>query len=407
MSTKKPATRTAFRWDALPHDKLCQRALASMTGARERSKEDSQKHVLTRRLPELDPGHHFRYVEIKCAWMVELLRGIRDMYRDYLEERGCRPLADMYWVVFRFAVIPNAVKVLQAAMLDYIVQSKINRVSFQRLFGMWLVPILPALPALASKETPWEIEARGIVASLTQEEDIMGFTRGLFSREGQRVIGSTKPWPTVLLGQMTFLEHLEKRQALWDSCYPWTECLSRLFDAAQGEVLFQGQGLGQDGHRAELTLTELSPFQEISYNHLQNMRSDTPSGKFRDELWIALLRELDQKRVPLDELDGKARKVRINLLKKGLSIGSWEECYNDKASAWLEDGERQSMKRAVTHSIQNAAKAAAHQKGKVWNMKATSPGDSKARVQNGRATLRPRLRAAKRAPVARRPSKRS
>ena len=96
----------AIRWVDIPHDELYQSAVNSLVrGSRERANEDALRHVLKRRLPELDRSDHGRYVEIECCKLVETLRAIRDEYRRYLEQQGCKPIAEMYWVVFRFGIV--------------------------------------------------------------------------------------------------------------------------------------------------------------------------------------------------------------------------------------------------------------------------------------------------------------
>jgi hypothetical protein len=373
VTTKEQAARRAIRWTDLPHDMLWQRSLLSMSsGSRERAYDDSVKHVLMRRLPKLVPSDHFRFIELECARIVELLRAVRDEYRAFLEKRGCKPITEMYWVVFRFGVIPYAVKILRATIFDYIVCARIDHVSWERLFGMWLLPGLSQSPRLHPKEIPWEVSAKGIINNLIHEQAFSEVLNGgLFGRAGQSIIGRMRPWPAVLLGQMTFVEHIEMRQELWDSSCPWTEGLARLFDVSQEELFFQARGLTEDGQRAELAFTKLSSFQRIAYRHVKNLRrGKAQSRNFGRDGWLAVLRELDQEKVCLDaQLDDKAKKVRNILLKKGHKIDSWEQCYNQRATASLEDGKVYSLKREVTHSIHNAAKAAAAQLGKVWNVK--------------------------------------
>src|SRR5438132_11239439 len=107
-------SRLPVRWTELPHQELYRRVLDAMAlGSRERASEDSLKHVLKRRLPELDRDDHRRYIEIECHKIVETLRAVRDEYRRYLQQEGCKPISEMYWVVFRFGVMQYAVSVLR------------------------------------------------------------------------------------------------------------------------------------------------------------------------------------------------------------------------------------------------------------------------------------------------------
>src|SRR5271154_2502733 len=90
---------TPIRWSEIPHKQLWIAADDALSlGSRARSSEAAIRHVLKRRLPNLDPADHNRYVELECARIVELLRSVRDEYRHYLEDRGAKPVAEMYWV---------------------------------------------------------------------------------------------------------------------------------------------------------------------------------------------------------------------------------------------------------------------------------------------------------------------
>lgn len=86
-----------IRWVEIPHDALYQSAVNSLIlGSRERANEDALRHVLKRRLPDLDREDHRRYVENECCRIVETLRAIRDEYRRYLERERCKPVGEMY-----------------------------------------------------------------------------------------------------------------------------------------------------------------------------------------------------------------------------------------------------------------------------------------------------------------------
>lgn len=115
-----------IRWVEIPHDALYQSAVNSLTlGSRERANEDGVRHVLKRRLPEHDPSDHRRYVEIECCKIVETLRAIRDEYRRYLEQKRCKPIAEMYWVVFRFGIVQYAVRLLREIASEYVISTKV------------------------------------------------------------------------------------------------------------------------------------------------------------------------------------------------------------------------------------------------------------------------------------------
>ena len=72
----------------LPHDMLWERVQFSMLPAsRARSETDAIWHILKRRLPQLDPQEHMKYIELECARIVEMLRAVRDEYRAYLSTK--------------------------------------------------------------------------------------------------------------------------------------------------------------------------------------------------------------------------------------------------------------------------------------------------------------------------------
>jgi hypothetical protein len=99
---------------------------AMSLGSPSRAAEDSLRFILKRRLPRKSPADHMRYIELEAARIVETLRHLRDEYRKHLEDQGCSPLAEMYWVVARYGVKDWAVMVLRSAALDYVAASMIG-----------------------------------------------------------------------------------------------------------------------------------------------------------------------------------------------------------------------------------------------------------------------------------------
>ena len=82
---------------------------------------------------------------------------------------------------------------------------------------------------------------------------------------------------------------------------------------------------------------------------------------------MALFRQLDEAQIPLaNALSGRARKVLMAMKKKGITINTWVDCYTTKATVILEDGKKYSLRREVTHAMQNAADAASRHLAKVW-----------------------------------------
>jgi hypothetical protein len=347
---------------------LWQNSLNAMAlGAREAASEDSIKHVLRRRLPKLDPTEHLRFVEIECQRVVETLRVIRDEYRAYLQQEGCKPISEMYWVVFRFAVIPYAVKVLRAAASDYVVSSQVGTKEWQTLYGYSWAGIGTLGDESRIKERVQSVQE--VMASLIREDTFQEvLTGGPFGRDGQVRLGRLRPAAEFRLGEMTLVETIKMRQELWDTCYPWTEGLARLFDAGQEELFLQQNTLSHEGRTAEAEFLSLTEFEKIVHKHLVDMRRrKTNSRNVGRDAWLSLLRELDERELPLDVgLEGKARLVLEAVRKNGNQVDRWEQCYNSKLQTSLDDGNIYHLKRETTHAIHNAAKRASYQLSKIW-----------------------------------------
>jgi hypothetical protein len=339
-------------------------------GSPARAAEDSLKYVLKRRLPKLDPTDHQRYVELECHRIVETLRVVRDVYRSYLEKEGCKPIAEMYWVVFRFAVIQYAIKALRAAASDYITSSRVGPTEWQSLYGYSLAFPLDPSDRKRREEEIFQESVHNQIAGLVTEETLRPvMTGGPFGREGQVLLARSRPAAEFQIGQVTLMDSIELRQELWDKCRPWTEGLAALFDASQEELFCQSGALSEDGRRAELKLVSLSDFERIAYKHLLDMRQGKVNSRnLGEDAWLVLLRELDKQKVDLEaELRGKAKRVLAAVRRKGHKIESWERCYDANLRASLDDRKMYGLRRQITHSIHNAAKKAAYQLAKIWN----------------------------------------
>lgn len=372
MSTRKTGPRQPICWESLPHDGLLQKALASMApGSRERAPEDSRKHALKRQLPKMEPSVHSQYVELECAWLVELLRAVRDEYRNHLKNRGCKS-PEVYWVVFRCGIVPYALKILRAKMFDYIMCSQVDRDTCRELFGVQ-IPAKVTPPYVSEREIPWHLDARQLIEVLISEDALRKIARGgPFGRDGQVFIARARPWSNWIQGNVTLVEHIKERQKLWDVCRPWTEGLARLFDVTQEELEFQYDELPEEGRREASKFVDLSPLERIVYRHLRELHGATKSRRYGDDCWIALTQELDRENIPLDELDPTARNLRLSLQRKHHQIDGWEQCLNDKAIASLEDGPAIKMKRATTHFLCNVLGAAEKKLGKRPPTKTTT-----------------------------------
>jgi hypothetical protein len=323
-----------------------------------------------------------KYVEITCARMVEFLRAIRDAYRTYLKEQGAKPLAEMYWVVCRCGVKDWAVMVLREAVFEYIRHCQIRSKDWDALFEF---PSPPESLLRESQNDPlWEPQNKRLPPTVHADtalskrigelvdRDVFddGWTGGPFGRDGQIELARSMFGMTLLTGPVTLSETFDRRQDLWDKCYPWTEGLAMLFDAAQEELFFQFDALGDDGRRAESLLLTLSPLQKILHKHTLGLRPGGGSTRsLGDDFWLPLFRELDENGILPDELTGNAKKVLTSVRKQRKPAGTFVECYQSKGSASLEDGKKpHPLRREVCHAIHGEVQKAKAQFAKIYPM---------------------------------------
>jgi hypothetical protein len=279
----------------------------------------------------------------------------------------------MYWVVFRFAMIPYAVKVLRNAASDYVINSHVNTGHWQALFCYSFATVASLGPDFRTREASkdnWQESVRETIAELVGEETFEHvLTGGPFGRDGQIYIGRQRPSFEFQIGEMTLIDTIKLRQDMWEECRPWTEGLATLFDVSQEELFLQSDALTQDGRRAEATFSSLSELEKIAYRYLAEIGRQNSGRSLGDGLWKMLLCELDEKDVLLDlELKGKAKQVLNAVRKRGHQIHTWNQCYDFKLRASLEDGRIYSLRREVTHALHNAAKKAAYQLSKIWKI---------------------------------------
>ena len=367
-------------WDALPHQKLWIAALDAMSlGSRERAAESSRLHVLRRRLPRLDPADHMDYVALVGARIVERLRAVRDQYREHLRARGAEPLVEMYAVVVRLGVKDWAVMALREAILDYVVDSQIKTKEWNPLYGPLSMDYGPLSTdphvKTIDKEPCATVQRNTLLVerlALLLKTDVfdLDMTGGPFGREGQVLLGRSRAGQAILEGKSPW-ESIRERQEMWDRCYPWTEGLAMLFDAAKGEIVFQFNALGDDGRQAESEFLQLSDFQRIAYKHLRAMRSINDGPRKLSALeWGALFRDLDDSGLRLDnELLGTARNVLMAVRQKGVRVDKWVQCFDSPARVVIGSGSPRTLKREVMHAVHNAAKVATYQLEKVWRLK--------------------------------------
>lgn len=377
-TTKKPAKRhpskvAPLAWNALPHQELLRSARESMLfGSRSRAGEEARIHILSRRLPRLDAAEHMKYIEIASTRMVEMLRAVRDTYRTYLKEQGAKPLAEMYWVVCQYGVKDWAVMLLRDVVFGYIGACQIRTEDWDALFGLPLTKGLSPgetgnralTPTLNADRALWK-RVNELVDENVFDEVIAG---GPFGRISQMRLAQSVYGLLFSTGSDTLPQLIKNREDRWDKCCPWTEGLAMLFDAAQGEVIFQFDALGDDGRRAESLLLALSPLQRIVYKHLSDLRQGRATERWGEAVWLPLFSELDERGVPLDELTNTAKAVLTSVRKQRKKVETWVDCYKSNGNALLDDGKRHTLKREVCHAMHNELRAATSQLARIYPM---------------------------------------
>jgi hypothetical protein len=388
---KRPEKAEPLRWDQIPHEQLwLQIEVALQLGSPARAAEDSLRSVLMRRLPRRHPADHLKYVELECSRIVETLRVVRDAYRAYLQPKVKGPLAEMYWVVTRFAVKDRAIVRLREAATKYIHESHIAEGQWRALFGFTASHrsfYFDEISEKQEKDASVRILSHGVIENAVQrllpddalDEILLG---GPFGRDSQiRHAQSAPAGPLLYHG--TLSDVIQLRQAEWDAALPWPEGLSRLFDAVQEEVMYQLNSLGTDGHIAEGIYLNLPKFHRIAHKHLTAVdRFDVPTPQALDEVWIPLLEELDTSGISPDQaLEGVPRDVLMSLRRQQKDARTWAECYASSAAVMLEDNKPRTLRREMMHALHNAAKKAEYQLGKIWSSNAVA-SRSRVKVQN-------------------------
>ena len=328
-----------------------------------------------------DPSDHIRYIEIESAQIVETLRHLRDEYRTYFEERGCNPIAEMYWVVVRHGVKDWAIMALRAAAVEYIAASHVDSAKWKTLyeFSNLYEDVFPLGKVPAIMLDPIEKLTKTISGLLQQTAFDQISDGGPFGRQYQMYLAQSLPGAAFLKGRESFSAAVTRRQATWDDAKPWSEGLATLFEVTQQEILAQFHALGEEAKEAELRFVHLSDFQRISYTHLVSFApGEVLAEATAKDRWPKLLLALDEAGIRLDTtLEGVARDTMMAARRKGLKLLTWQDCYQSRARITLEDGKVRTIRREVTHAIHNAAKAADHQLGKVWGKRRTRPTELK------------------------------
>jgi hypothetical protein len=127
----------AIRWDEFPHHEIRLKIYARLGhNGVGRSAEDSLQHILRRQLGSLDTQDHRRFVELEARRLVEHLRCTRDVYQEFVESKGCRPLLEAQWVVLRCAVFPTAIAILRPKVTNYAKLTRVSARDLSLLFGI-------------------------------------------------------------------------------------------------------------------------------------------------------------------------------------------------------------------------------------------------------------------------------
>jgi hypothetical protein len=373
--------RLPLRWDQVPHQEILLKARRSM-GLRSaaRAAEDAHHSLIRRRLPKNDHSDHTKYIELESVRVVEVLRQLRDQYRTYFEERGCKPIAEMYWVVVRHGIKDWAIMALRAAATDYITASQVDLAKWEALFdfsGPYNDILPPALAAqLVSKiENSQERLSKSIRALLPQTAFDRTIDGGPFGREYQMSLTQSYPGRAFLEGLETFPDAMRRRERSWEDARPWSEGLASLFEVTRQEVIAQFDALNEEAKEAEHKFVQLSDLERISYTHLVNFaRGEVVTEGTAKDRWPELFSALDEAGVfPDAALGGTARETLMVARRKGLTVNTWHECYSSTARLTLDDGKPRTLRHEVTHALHNVAKKARYQLGQVWGPQKPPP----------------------------------
>lgn len=325
-----------------------------------------------------------RYIEIESARIVEMLRHLRDQYRTYFEERGCNPIAEMYWIVVRYGVKDWAIMALRSAAVEYIAASQVDDTKWKALFdysGPYNDTLSPELGSvlIGKTDNAQERLSKQVATLLPQTAFDQIIDGGPFGREYQMYLARSYPGRAFLDDLETFPEALKRREKSWEDARPWSEGLATLFEVTQQEVMAQFDALGEDAKGAELRFVHLSAFQRIAYAHLVSFaRGVVVTESTAKDRWPKLPLALDEAGLRPDAtLEGVARDTLMAARRKGAKVNTWQECYSSTARLTLEDGKPRTLRREVTHAIHNAAKNADYQMGKVWGEKKSSATEPK------------------------------
>lgn len=241
-----------------------------------RSAEDSVRHILRRRLAALITEDHRRFIEVEACNLIGHLRCTRDVYREFVEKRNCRPIIEAHWVVLRCAVFPTAVDVLREQVIEY---ARLTRIPGRELSILFGIPTRTCCqdfgdgfgvlrpPDLDDDTASTEEELQSL-GGLVNEETLLWFRDirdgggvgyplggGPFAVDDALAIENSFAL-CGLTQQITLPTWLPLRAERWRQCTPWTDGLCNLFASVQEELLSQWRVLPTDSLAHELALKE-------------------------------------------------------------------------------------------------------------------------------------------------------
>jgi hypothetical protein len=264
-----------IRWDDLPHYEIRLKIhRRHAQNAAVRGAQSSLGHILRRKLSARNSQDHQRFVELQAARLIEHLRCTRDIYQDFVKERGCRPVLEPYWVALRCAVFPTAVELLRQDVIEYTKLTQVPARDLSLLFGIpthvcykdvnnGFGVVYP--PNLEDKTVASDTELQSLGRLLDDDallhfEDVKDggavfrlFGGGPFAVDDQCSI--RRSWSfSGLQQQSTLIEWMHIREKAWHLCSPWSDGLVAMFAAVQEELLSQHHELPLDSSLLEQAL---------------------------------------------------------------------------------------------------------------------------------------------------------
>jgi hypothetical protein len=264
--------RMAIRWDEFPHHEIRLKIHARLApNGVGRAAEDSKLHILRRQLSFLRHEDHGRFVELQARHLVEHLRCTRDVYREFVDSKGCRPVLEAQWVVLRFAVLPTAIAILRQKVIEYAKLTGVRGRDITLLFGIITAscsrkadqtpgePFRFLQPPDLDDETPATDEELESLAQLIDEDRLVVLEDirdggsvfrfhggGPFSVDDYGSIHLSFEMCGLIHAGISLPDWVSIRKRLWNLGTPWTEGLCGLFGAVQEELMSQWRSLPLD-----------------------------------------------------------------------------------------------------------------------------------------------------------------